>query len=227
MKTHGDAGWQSHPSYLDAVVPRILAFLAERRLTITFFIVGQDAALEKNRAALRSISAAGHEIGNHSFRHEPWLHLYTASRARRGAAPGRRSTSRPRPACARAAFAGRASACRKTRSRHCAAAATTTTPPCSRPAEPAGPRLPLLDQQAHGRGEGAAQRACSAPGRTRCAPVRPFQWKLQGGQLLRDSGHDAAGAQGADALFPTSSTWRNSRESRRAAACVLRSAPAA
>ncbi len=77
MKTHGDAGWQSHPSYLDAVVPRILAFLAERRLTITFFIIGQDAALEKNCAALRSIAAAGHEIGNHSFRHEPWLHRYT------------------------------------------------------------------------------------------------------------------------------------------------------
>jgi hypothetical protein len=77
MKTHGDAGWQSHPSYLDAVVPRILGFLAGRGLKISFFIVGQDAALEKNRAALRSIAAAGHEIGNHSFRHEPWLHLYT------------------------------------------------------------------------------------------------------------------------------------------------------
>jgi peptidoglycan/xylan/chitin deacetylase (PgdA/CDA1 family) len=77
MKTHGDTGWQSHPSYLDAVVPRILEFLAARRLTITFFIVGQDAALEKNRAALRAIVDAGHEIGNHSFRHEPWLHLYS------------------------------------------------------------------------------------------------------------------------------------------------------
>ncbi len=77
MKTHGDAGWQSHPSYLDAVVPRILEFLASRKLTITFFIVGQDAALEKNRAALAAISKAGHEIGNHSFLHEPWLHLYT------------------------------------------------------------------------------------------------------------------------------------------------------
>ena len=77
MKTHGDSGWESHPSYLDAVVPRILDFLAARKLTITFFIVGQDAALEKNRAALRAIAAAGHEIGNHSFRHEPWLHLYT------------------------------------------------------------------------------------------------------------------------------------------------------
>ena len=33
--------------------------------------------MEKNREAIASISAAGHEIGNHSFRHEPWLHLYS------------------------------------------------------------------------------------------------------------------------------------------------------
>jgi hypothetical protein len=74
MKTHGDSGWESFPSYLDVVVPRVLRFLQERNLTITVFIVGQDAALEKNHAALRSIAAAGHEIGNHSFHHEPWLH---------------------------------------------------------------------------------------------------------------------------------------------------------
>ncbi len=77
MKTHGDAGWESFPSYLDVVVPRVLAFLKERDLKITFFIVGQDAALEKNHAALGLIAAAGHEIGNHSFNHEPWLHLYS------------------------------------------------------------------------------------------------------------------------------------------------------
>ncbi|HEY0322093.1 MAG TPA: polysaccharide deacetylase family protein [Pyrinomonadaceae bacterium] len=77
MKTHGDAGWETFPSYLDVVVPRALQFFKERNLTITFFIVGQDAALEKNTEALRSISAAGHEIGNHSFHHEPWLHLYS------------------------------------------------------------------------------------------------------------------------------------------------------
>ena len=39
--------------------------------------MGQDAALEKNREALCSIAAVGHEIGNHSFKHEPWLHLYS------------------------------------------------------------------------------------------------------------------------------------------------------
>ena len=77
MKTHGDAGWDSFPSYLDIVVPRLLQFLEQRDLKITVFVVGQDAALEKNHDALASISAAGHEIGNHSFHHEPWLHLYS------------------------------------------------------------------------------------------------------------------------------------------------------
>jgi hypothetical protein len=79
MKTHGDAGWESFPSYFDIVVPRALKFFKERDLKITFFVVGQDAALEKNREAIASIAAAGHEIGNHSFNHEPWLHLYSKS----------------------------------------------------------------------------------------------------------------------------------------------------
>ncbi len=77
MKTHGDAGWETLPSYLDVCVPRVLKFLKERDLQITFFIVGQDAVLEKNHESIGQISAAGHEIGNHSFRHEPWLHLYS------------------------------------------------------------------------------------------------------------------------------------------------------
>ena len=79
MKTHGDAGWESFPSYLDIVVPRVLKFLRDRNLTITFFVVGQDAALEKNREAMRAIADAGHEIANHSFRHDPWLHLYSGA----------------------------------------------------------------------------------------------------------------------------------------------------
>src|SRR3990172_8738437 len=77
MKTHGDRGWDSFPSYLDLVVPRILGLLEELDLTVTFFIVGQDAAMRKNEAAMRLIAAAGHEIGNHSFHHDPWIHLYT------------------------------------------------------------------------------------------------------------------------------------------------------
>lgn len=77
MKTHGDAGWQSFPTYLDVIVPRSLEFLAEKNLNITYFVVGQDAAREENRDAIRQISDAKHEIGNHSFNHEPWLHLYS------------------------------------------------------------------------------------------------------------------------------------------------------
>ncbi len=77
MKTHGDAGWDAYPSYFDVLVPRVLDLLRKHDLTITFFVVGQDAVIEKNAAALASLSAAGHEIGNHSFKHEPWLHLYT------------------------------------------------------------------------------------------------------------------------------------------------------
>jgi hypothetical protein len=77
LKTHGDEGWEAFPSYLDVVVPRVLALLAERNLKITFFVVGQDAALQKNRAPLRALVEAGHEIGNHSFHHDPWLHRYS------------------------------------------------------------------------------------------------------------------------------------------------------
>lgn len=77
MKTHGDAGWETFPSYFDTLVPRVLDFLKQRDLKITFFVIGQDAALEKNRDSIRAISDDGHEIGNHSFSHEPWLHLYS------------------------------------------------------------------------------------------------------------------------------------------------------
>lgn len=83
MKTHGDPGWEALPSYLDVLAPRVLDLLAEQGLQITFFVVGQDAALPRNRAALRSLHEAGHEIGNHSFHHEPWLHRYDDDRLER------------------------------------------------------------------------------------------------------------------------------------------------
>jgi hypothetical protein len=75
-KTRGDAAWSEYPSYLGTVVPRALDLLDRHNLRITWFIVGQDAAFEKNHTVLRSIAQRGHEIGNHSFHHEPWLHLY-------------------------------------------------------------------------------------------------------------------------------------------------------
>jgi peptidoglycan/xylan/chitin deacetylase (PgdA/CDA1 family) len=80
LKTRGDASWETFPSYLDLVVPRFLTLLERLGQRITVFIVGQDAALERNAAALRAIAAAGHEIGNHSFHHEPWLHTYSRAK---------------------------------------------------------------------------------------------------------------------------------------------------
>ena len=77
LKTHGDPAWQNLPSYLPVLVPRVLDFLEERQLTITFFVVGQDAARQDHAHLLRALSDQGHEIGNHSFHHEPWLHLYS------------------------------------------------------------------------------------------------------------------------------------------------------
>ncbi len=77
MKVHGDEGWETFPSYLDVFIPVVLDALDRLDVKITFFIVGQDAAIEKNQQILRSIVARGHEVGNHSFHHESWLKTYS------------------------------------------------------------------------------------------------------------------------------------------------------
>jgi hypothetical protein len=77
LKVHNDPGWEAFPSYLDVVVPRVLETLDALGLRLTFFIVGQDAALPVNGGAFAQIGDSAHEVGNHSFSHEPWLHLYT------------------------------------------------------------------------------------------------------------------------------------------------------
>ncbi len=77
MKVHGDEGWDKLPSYLDIVVPVFLDMFDKLEIKVTFFVVGQDAALERNHKILRSIIERGHEIGNHSFHHESWLKTYS------------------------------------------------------------------------------------------------------------------------------------------------------
>ena len=75
--THGDPEWEALGTYLPTLVPLVLDELAALDLHITFFVVGQDAARPENRAAIAALSGASHEIGNHSFRHQPWLHRYS------------------------------------------------------------------------------------------------------------------------------------------------------
>lgn len=77
MKTHGDTGWEDYPSYLNILIPYVTELLEELCHRITFFIVGRDVVDEKNQDALSLITKCGHEVGNHSFEHEPWLHLYS------------------------------------------------------------------------------------------------------------------------------------------------------
>ena len=75
----GDRDWSKARTYLPRMVPRVLDLLDERDLHITFFVVGRDCDDDANSSAFRSLVDAGHEIGNHSFRHEPWLHRYSES----------------------------------------------------------------------------------------------------------------------------------------------------
>lgn len=83
LRTHGNKSWTTYSSYLPLVVPRILDTLARHDVQITAFVVGQDAARAENREAIESLVAAGHEIGNHTQNHYPWLHTLTAEQVER------------------------------------------------------------------------------------------------------------------------------------------------
>ena len=153
MKTHGDDGWEALPSYLDVARARARSRCSRAHdLRITFFVVGQDAALDREPRRARARSrAAGHEIGNHSFRHEPWLHRYSeaelddelaraedAIEAATGRAPGRVPRSRLQPVGddARGARAARLRATTRRRCRRTSArspAPSTSAPRSSTP----------------------------------------------------------------------------------------------
>lgn len=63
----------------DAGVPAILATLAERRITATFFVTGDFA--RRYPDAVRAMAEAGHVIGNHSDTHPDFTTLTAAELA--------------------------------------------------------------------------------------------------------------------------------------------------
>lgn len=63
------------------VTPRVLAILAEHRVRATFFCIGERAL--RHAACVRECVQAGHEIGNHSHRHEHSFSLLGPTRLRR------------------------------------------------------------------------------------------------------------------------------------------------
>jgi peptidoglycan-N-acetylglucosamine deacetylase len=77
MKIHGDRGWEKYPSYFSIFVPHVLDILDELDIRITFFIVGKDAEIDENKIYLKMITDRGHDVGNHSHNHDPWLQSYS------------------------------------------------------------------------------------------------------------------------------------------------------
>ena len=77
QRTHGDPEWEQRGSYFPALMPPLLDLLDEAECRITFFVVGADAMVPDNLPWLRMITARGHEVGNHSFEHECWMHRYS------------------------------------------------------------------------------------------------------------------------------------------------------
>ena len=77
LKVRGEPSWEDFPGYLGTVVPHMLRFFDDHSLRTTFFVVGQDAVLKRNHDPIAMLAEDGHEIANHSFHHEPWLHLYS------------------------------------------------------------------------------------------------------------------------------------------------------
>ncbi len=77
QKIHGDPQWEQRSSYLPALVPRMLEVFDEHRLAATVFVVGADAVRDDGAEAVRAIHEAGHEVGNHSFEHEPWMNNHS------------------------------------------------------------------------------------------------------------------------------------------------------
>ncbi len=73
LKARGDAEWASRPSYFGAFIPAYLDVCQKAGVTSTIFIVGRDAAMPEHHALLQSLTEAGHEVGNHSYNHEPWM----------------------------------------------------------------------------------------------------------------------------------------------------------
>ena len=77
LKVQGNPAWSARPTYLGKFLPLALDALDAAGIRITFFIVGADAARPEHRDVMPLITARGHEVGNHSFEHDSWLHTYT------------------------------------------------------------------------------------------------------------------------------------------------------
>lgn len=73
LRAHDDPAWRLRPSYLPRVVERIDAFFATHGVRATVFVVGDDLTRAEDRDAVAKLAGGGHEIGNHTQNHFPYL----------------------------------------------------------------------------------------------------------------------------------------------------------
>jgi|Deesub1362A_J573_1020465.scaffolds.fasta_scaffold01197_10 hypothetical protein len=66
---HGISAGESNNAVYEKAIPRFLDVLEEFGIKATFFVVGKDVEQRGNRAVIRDIIQAGHEIGNHTWSH--------------------------------------------------------------------------------------------------------------------------------------------------------------
>ncbi|WP_040160193.1 polysaccharide deacetylase family protein [Nigerium massiliense] len=81
-RTHGDADWVDRPSYLMALAGRMQEFFSAHQIKPSVMVVGSDAAAADGPDFVSALLEMGCEVGNHSFEHEPWLHLYSPQQLR-------------------------------------------------------------------------------------------------------------------------------------------------
>ncbi len=75
-----------------ATTPPLLDLLAEKGVTAAFFLAGARAEAHPDLAA--RVIEGGHEIGNHSYRHDPFLMLRGTGRVREEILRGREAIAR-------------------------------------------------------------------------------------------------------------------------------------
>ena len=199
MKIHGDDGWELVP-----VLPRRPRAAGARRARIATASASRSSSSARTPRSPRTTTRsarwprAGHEIGNHSFRHEPWLHRYSEAELDEELAAGRgRDRGRDR-ACARRVPGSRATASRRPTLRvllrrgyvYDASTLPTYIGPLAR-------AYYFRHRAAHRRAAGRARAALRhVGGRPPAGAAVPLGGRRP--HAPRAAGHDAARAQGAD-----------------------------
>lgn len=71
MRAAGRPGWEATRSVVPEVCARLLAMLDRHGLRLTLFVIAADLEHPDRVAAIRPFVERGHEIGCHSWHHEP------------------------------------------------------------------------------------------------------------------------------------------------------------